>query len=716
MKQILQDLYSGETKLADVPVPSVRAGRLLIRTRVSLVSPGTERMLVDFGRAGLMAKARQQPEKVRAVLDKMLTDGLLSTLEAVRSKLDQPLSLGYCNVGVAEAVGPGVDAFAEGERVASNGSHAEMVSVPHNLCARIPDAVSDEQAAFTVIGAIALQGVRLARPTLGECFVVTGLGLIGLVTIQLLRANGCRVLGIDPDPGKTEIARRFGVETVELSQGQDPVSSALLFSRGRGVDGVLLTLSAKGSEPVGQAARMCRKRGRVVLVGVTGLELNRSDFYEKELSFQVSCSYGPGRHDPAYEEHGQDYPVGFVRWTEQRNCEAVLDMLAAGRLDVKPLITHRFSFEDAPKAYDLLTSDAEVSLGILLEYGGQLSLEERKTAPIRVEAAGGGDSGTARTRSGKVTLGVIGAGNYAGRVLIPNLASTGAKLQAIASQGGVTASHFGRKFGFEEITTDANALIADQQVNAVVVATRHDSHASYVCKALQAGKHVFVEKPLALTSTELDSIERVWANTGVNGVRPLVMVGFNRRFAPQVKKMKALLAHLKGPKSFIVTVNAGEIPADHWTQDSGKGGGRIIGEGCHFVDLLRFLASAPVTCHSSAVMKAKTMDTATIQLGFADGSIGTIHYFANGHRSLPKERLEVFAAGRILQLDNFRKLVGHGWPGFRKMILWRQDKGQKACAQSFIDAVSKGAPSPIPFEELIEVSRVMVELRVSAEG
>src|SRR5690606_31003850 len=347
MKQVLQSLKSGETRLEDVPVPRVHRGAVQVRSTVSLVSAGTERMLVDFGKAGWISKARQQPDKVRMVLDKIRTDGLAATLEAVQSKLDQPLPLGYCNVGVVAEVGKGAEEFAVGDRVVSNGKHAEVVVVPKNLCARIPDNVSDEEAAFTVLAAIGLQGIRLVNPTLGACVVVTGLGLIGLLTVQMLRAQGCRVLGMDFDPERLAMARRFGAETVDLSRGEDPLAVAVAFSRGRGVDAVLITASTKSSEPVSQAAKMCRKRGRIVLVGVTGLELSRADFYEKELSFQVSCSYGPGRYDPAYEEGGQDYPVGFVRWTEQRNFEAVLDLMSSGRLDVKPLITHRFPLDQA---------------------------------------------------------------------------------------------------------------------------------------------------------------------------------------------------------------------------------------------------------------------------------------------------------------------------------------------------------------------------------
>ena len=724
MKQILQSLKSGATEVAEVPCPEAKRGQLLICTSRTLVSAGTERMLVEFGKAGLLDKARQQPDKVRMVLDKIKADGLLPTIEAVRSKLDQPLALGYCNAGVVIRVGEGVDGFSVGDRVVSNGFHAEVVCVPKNLCAKIPDGVSDEEAAFTVIGAIGLQGVRLAQPTLGEGFVVTGLGIIGLITLQILQAHGCRVLGVDLDSSKCAIARQFGAETVDLSQGEDPIAMSQRFSRGRGVDGVIITAATKSSEPVHQAALMCRKRGRIVLVGVTGLELSRDDFYKKELTFQVSCSYGPGRYDPEYEEKGRDYPLAYVRWTEQRNFEAVLDLMAAGKLDVRPLISHRFPFAAAEKAYEMLGGKAPY-LGIILEYGSGARGEgqEEKTAG---ESTGSLEAARtvlldkalapfATSQSGSLDncrVSFIGAGNYAGRVLMPAFKRAGAVLYTVVSSGGVSAVHYGKKFGFRDASTDAIATLSNDKINAVVIATRHNSHASLVLKALQAGKHIFVEKPLCLTLKELAEIAEVYS-----AVRPQtsdfrqLMVGFNRRFAPQIQKMKQLLDSVKAPKSFIVTVNAGAIPADHWTQDPEVGGGRIIGEACHFVDLLRFLTGAAITDFRGIRLGHDPLgDKATLTLSFDDGSMGTIHYFANGHNAFPKERIEVFCAGRVLALNNFRKLKGYGWPGFKQMNLWRQDKGQATCAAAFVRAVQNGAPNLIPFDEIMEVARITIEL------
>ncbi|MGB3646407.1 MAG: bi-domain-containing oxidoreductase [Mesorhizobium sp.] len=709
MRQVLQSLKTGATEVAEVPCPASGRGQVLIRTARTLVSAGTERMLVDFGKAGFIGKARQQPDKVRQALDKVRTDGLAPTLEAIFNKLDQPLPLGYCNVGTVLEAGAGVTGFAPGDRVVSNGKHAEAVAAPINLCAHVPDAVTDDEAAFTVLGAIALQGIRLAQPTLGEAVVVTGLGLIGLMAVQLLKANGCRVLGLDFDPVKLRLAESFGAETVDLSTGQDPVAAAQAFSRGRGVDAVIVTASTKSSEPMHQAASICRKRGRIVLVGVTGLELSRADFYEKELTFQVSCSYGPGRYDPNYEEKGQDYPVGFVRWTEQRNFEAVLDMMASGRLDVKPLISHRFALTDAAQAYELVTGK-EPSLGILLDYPAEGGAPAKALARRTVKLA------PAAPAAGKAAIGVIGSGNYATAVLIPAFKAAGARLVSVASAAGVSGVHAGRKFGFEKTTTDVAALLADPDVNAVVIATRHDSHADLTCRALDAGKHVFVEKPLALTGDEVAAIEAARAGAIASGFSPLVMVGFNRRFAPQVVKMKGLLKGDTGPKSFVMTVNAGAIPATHWTQDRAVGGGRIVGEACHFIDLLRFLADSPVAAHKVAAMEAMSGDTVTITLMFENGSIGTIHYFANGAKAFPKERLEVFSGGRILQLDNFRRLKGFGWPGFRNMNLWRQDKGQKACAAAFAQAIEQGGPAPIPFEELVETAQASIRCAEKISG
>ncbi len=700
MKHVLQSLTTGAIEVAEVPVPAVRPGALLIQTRVSLISSGTERMLVEFGRAGWLAKARQQPDKVRQVLEKVRTDGLWAAVEAVRSKLERPLELGYCNVGTVVELGPGVTGFSVGDRVVSNGPHAEVVSVPVNLCARVPEGVADEEAAFTVLGAVALQAIRLAQPTLGESVAVIGLGLVGLLAVQLLQAHGCRVLGLDLDAGRVALARQCGAEALDLASGAYAIAAAQEFSRGRGMDAVLIAAATESPEPIRQAAWMCRKRGRIVLVGTTGLELSRADFYEKELTFQVSCSYGPGRHDPAYEEKGQDYPVGFVRWTAQRNFEAVLDMLADGRLAVRPLISHRFPIAEAERAYEVVLGD-EPSLGVLLEYPDREPDRAERTVVVQPAPL---------VRSGRAVVSVIGAGEYATRVLLPAFKAAGARLRIVAARSGASSLYAARRFGFEEATTDPERVLPDPETTAVVIATRHDSHARYVLAALRAGKHVFVEKPLCLTREELDEIERVYASLAVPAGPPLLMVGFNRRFAPHVRKLRAVLAGVPGPRAMVMTVNAGAVPAGHWTADPDIGGGRILGEVCHFVDLLRYLAGAPIVRCSRCDLGGPTSDTASLQLEFADGSIGTVHYFTNGSRAFPKERLEVFAGGRVLALDNFRRLRGYGWRGVARLWSWRQDKGQRACVRAFLEAVERGGPPPIAVDELFEVSRVTLEL------
>lgn len=658
-------------------------------------------MLVDFGKAGLIAKARSKPDKVLQVINKISTDGLMTTVDAVRAKLGEPMPLGYSNVGVVSD--SGAEGFLPGDRVVSNGPHADVVSVPKNLCAKIPDNVSDEAAAFTVVASIGLQGIRLANPTLGENIVVTGVGLIGLLTVQMLRAQGCRVLAIDFDAAKLEMASSFGAEICNPAAGEDPVAAGMAFSRGLGVDAVIVTASTTSTDPITQAAHMCRKRGRIVLVGVTGLNLDRADFYEKELTFQVSCSYGPGRYDPNYEELGNDYPLAFVRWTEQRNFEAVLEMMSSGVLKTTPLVSHSVEFENAPDAYELLTTD-KTALGIMLTY--QHSNEARHIASVA--------TGPAMTDKGakadKAVIGFIGAGNYASRVLIPAFQAAGAYMHSISSAGGTNAAIHGKRLGFAHATSDTDALIANEEINAVAIATRHNSHARITAQALRAGKHVFVEKPLALNRAELDDVKAAHTESGKH-----LMVGFNRRFAPHVQTMKRLIDRVVAPKSFIMVMNAGAIPADHWTQDPLIGGGRIIGEACHYIDLMRFLANSPITSVQAQRMgdndsETITSDKASITLGFANGSFGTIHYFANGGSAFPKERIEVFAGGHTLQLDNFLSLRGFNWPGFNKQKLWRQDKGQKACSTAFVDAVTGGTAAPISAEELFEIARVTIEV------
>lgn len=691
MKQILQNLRSGVLEVADLPCPPVRPGHLLIQTTRSLISAGTERMLVEFGKAGLIAKARSQPDKVKQVLDKIRTDGLLPTLEAVFNRLDEPLPLGYCNVGRVLEVGAGVTGYAPGDRVASNGAHAEIVCVPKNLCAGIPQEVDDEAAAFTVLASIGLQGIRLIQPTLGERIAVFGLGLIGLVTVQLLRAGGCEVLGIDVNAQRLETARKYGATTASAGESSDPVAAANAWTEGRGVDAVIVTASAKTDAIMHQAAQMCRKRGRIVLVGVVGLNLQRADFYAKELTFQVSCSYGPGRYDDNYEQAGHDYPLGYVRWTQQRNFEAVLATMRGGGLRVDDLITHRYKLEDAPQAYQIL-SDDRAALGVLLEYPAEVRRQTRLVINAKSTPA-----------AGQTVIGVIGAGNFSKMTMMPVLAKAGVRVSHVADLNAAAARHLAKKFGVPEAVTDYKVLLGDQHVNALMIAVGHNIHARFVCEALAAGKHAFVEKPLAMNVTEVKQV------LDAHAARPdlQLMVGFNRRFAPHTQRMRELLANRGEPLALNMTVNAGFVPPEHWVQDPLRGGGRIIGEGCHFIDLLVCLTGSPVRTVAAAMMGAGTAtreDKMSITLGFEDGSVGTVNYFANGSKAYPKELLEVFTQGRVLHLDNFRKLTGYGFKGFSRFKTARQDKGHEREFVLFAERVARGGAPLIPLAEIVNVT------------
>ena len=698
MKQILQSLKNGETELAEVPVPMIKSGALLIKSSCSLISTGTERMLLNFGKANWIDKARQQPDKVKQVLQKIKTDGLMPTVDKVFSKLDNPVALGYSNVGTVLEVGKGVVGFKPGDRVVSNGFHAEVVCVGANLCAKIPDEVDDATACFTVVSSIALEGIRLIKPSLGENIAVIGLGLIGLLTVQILKANGCRVIGFDFDSKKVELAKSYGVEAHCVSDGTDPVALAMSFSKGYGVDGVIITAATSSNAPAHQAPQMCRKRGRVVLIGVVGLELSRDDFYKKEISFQVSCSYGPGRYDENYEGKGLDYPIGFVRWTEQRNFEAVLNLMAENKLRVKELISQTVDFNNAIKAYDLVSQSRDV-LGLILKYDGNVDINKRSVTLKKTEQ-------NLTSNSEKPIIGFIGAGNYASGILVPAFAATNAVLKTIASSGGISGTHVGNKNGFYISTTDISRIYDDPEINTVVITTRHNQHAQMVIDALKNGKNVFVEKPLCMNEQELQQIKEAYLEAQKK--KPVrLMVGFNRRFSPLTQAAVEQLRKSNEPSSIIITVNSGFIPADHWTQDSETGGGRLIGEACHFVDLIRFLANSPITSVNTIRMSGNGQspsDTATITVTTENGSIGTVHYFSNGSKDFPKERIEVFTGGKIVQIDNFKTINFYGWNGAKNQSLWAQDKGQKNCCESFVEAISSGKPSPINIDEIFEVT------------
>ena len=692
MKQIIQNMKTGETILEDVPAPLVRSGHLLIQTSRSLVSLGTERMLVEFGNASLIQKARQQPDKVKMVLDKIRSDGLLPTLEAVFNKLGQPLPLGYCNVGNVIAVGAGVTEFTIGDRVISNGPHAEIVCVPKNLCAKVPDNVSDDAAAFTVIGSIAVQGIRLLQPTFGETVVVVGLGLIGLIAAQILRANGCRVVGFDFDQSKIDLANRLGIIAINPSDGTDQVKFVEELTAGIGVDAVLITASAKTNEIISQAARMSRKRGRIVLVGVIGLEISRAEFYEKELTFQVSCSYGPGRYDEQYEQRGNDYPIGFVRWTEKRNFEAILNAISSGQLDVEQLITERIPLADYKQIYDSI--GRSVSIASILLYDGKA--DGRTAVSIDNRSFG----------SSKGVIAIIGAGNFTSATVLPALKPLNVKLKYIVSAGGLTASTLAKRAGFAIAATDYREALSDNDVDLVMITTRHNLHASMVVDALNAGKNVFVEKPLCLTAAELEEIEDMYSKIkNQKSKLPVLTVGFNRRFAPFAQKMKSLIG--TGAVNIVATMNAGFIPANSWVHDLQVGGGRIIGEACHFIDLCSYLCGSRVVAvcmNSLGTAPRENTDNVSIVLRYANGSNAVINYFANGSKAYSKERVEVHSQERSLIMDNWRSLEGHGFKGFSR-AKGKQDKGHAEQFRLLLERVSSGGEPLIAFDDIINTTK-----------
>ena len=688
MKQIIQDLKSGATILEEVPVPQVKAGYVLIQTTRTLVSLGTERMLVEFGKANLIDKARQQPDKVKQVLDKIKTDGLQPTLEAVFNKLGQPLPLGYCNVGKVMAVGRGVTEFVVGDRVASNGNHAEYVCIPKNLVAKIPENVTDEEATFTVIGSIGLQGIRLLNPQLVECVVVVGLGLIGLVAAELLKANGCKVIGVDFDQQKVDIAKNKGIYAINPKNGIDPVKYVEEVTGGVGADGVLITASAKGDEVIHQACLMSRKRGRVVLVGVIGLNMRRDDFYKKELSFQVSCSYGAGRYDEEYENKGHDYPLAYVRWTEKRNFETILSAISSKMLDVQPLITEEVELVNYAEIYGDMRKHG--SIASILKFPVDSTIE--RVVPV----------GENRTMVGSGKLGIIGAGNFASATIIPALKKVNAPIKYIASAQGLTAKVLAKKAQAENATSDYRVMLDDPEINMVIITTRHNLHASMVMEALEAGKSVFVEKPLCLNEEELQNIENAYMKVSD---KITLTVGFNRRFSPFAVKMKALVCG--GPKNIVATMNAGYIPPEAWVQDMEVGGGRVIGEACHFIDLCSFLADSKVVAvcmNALGENPQENTDNVSILLKYENGTNAVINYFANGSKSYVKERVEVFSQEKVLVLDNWRKLEGFGVKGFSKMT-GTMDKGHKRQFALLNERLQKGGEALIPFESIVNTTR-----------
>jgi predicted dehydrogenase len=729
MKQILKSLRTGKTMVTEVPTPKAGQGMILVQTAVSLVSAGTERLVADFAEKSLLAKARSRPDLVRQTLDKAKREGILTTAEAVFSRLAQPLALGYSCAGTVLDPG-GVAGLQVGQRVACAGagyaSHAEAVAVPKNLVVKLPEAVDFESGSFTTLGAIALQGIRLAEVKLGELIAVIGLGLLGQLAVQMLKAAGCTVVGLDIQPERAALARQLGADGVATTPGQ-LASLCRSWSGGAGADAVLITADTKSSEPLEVAGEVARDRAQVVLVGAVGMSLPRKIYFEKELGFRVSRSYGPGRYDPEYEEKGQDYPIGYVRWTENRNMQAFVQFLAHGQVNVRPLISHRFPILEAPKAYELISGNTgEPFLGVLLTYpetpdlGQKIALRQPpQVSPAALSRAAGSP------HLARVRLGVLGAGNFATATLLPALKKVAPlELVNIASSGGVSARAAADRFGFAHCTTDPQELLADPSIDAVAVLTRHHLHAPQVIAALQAGKHVFVEKPLCLKAEELAAIIAAYqdsqnqaASAAEAGSAPYLMVGFNRRFAPFVLELKGHLRQVQEPLMLHYRVNAGYVPPNHWTQDPEQGGGRLLGEGCHFIDLLIYLAGAGVrrvTCQALPDQGGQPPDNFLVVLEFANGSLGTILYAAGGDKGFGKEVLEVFGGGLAARLDDFRSLdLRQGRKRVRRWARLRQDKGHAAEWLAFTAFLTGKGPEPMTFAEAVHATEVTLAAHLS---
>jgi predicted dehydrogenase len=706
MKQLLQSVSGGQAFVADVPAPKAGRGEVLVRVHASLISAGTEKTAVDFAEKNIFQKAMSRPDLVRQVVDKAKREGVLSTLDTVRNRLDTDLALGYSNAGTVLAVGDGVGDIKPGDRVACAGagyaSHAEIVRVPRNLVALIPEGsnqVTFDEASFTTVAAIGMQGLRLAEPQLGETVAVIGLGLIGLLVVQMTKAAGCTVVGMDVNPERCRLAEQLGCDASAQSPDQ---MKQLVTSRSaaRGADAIIITAATSSNGPVELAGELARPRGRVVVVGAVGLGLPRKPYYDKELVFRISCSYGPGRYDPEYEEKGHDYPIGFARWTENRNMEAVLRLVADGKLDVKSLITHHFSIEDATQGYDLISGKTgEPFLGVIIQYPNDPSLARRVSLKEQATAAAASD---------KVAVGMIGAGNFATGVLLPAMKKVpGIELVGICTSTGATAHGVGSRLGFRYCTTDRDEVLHDASINTIVIATRHAAHARQISAAIENGKNVFCEKPLCVNEAELAELARAFKNATTEA-GPKLMVGFNRRFSPMALELGKFVRKLGEPIVVNYRINAGFIPPEHWTQDPEQGAGRIIGEVCHFVDFCSYLTGKLVTHAQAATLPNGGQyrdDNFTATLQFEDGSIATITYVANSDKSLAKERVEVFGGGAAAILDDFRSLslvkAGRTKTSTSKL---RQDKGHLGEWQAFASALKSGGPAPISFESIVNTT------------
>jgi predicted dehydrogenase/threonine dehydrogenase-like Zn-dependent dehydrogenase len=700
--QIIQYQKTGEILVDELPPPKLRPGSVLVRNVFSLISAGTERTSVETAQASMLQKARLRPDLVRQVLDNFNREGPLATYKKVRDRLDNFKELGYSSAGVVFE--SAVDNIKVGDRVACAGvgyaSHAEIVSVPRNLVVKVPNEVEFDEAAFTTVAAIALQGVRQADVRVGEQVVVIGLGLIGLITVQLLKASGCRVMGMDVASRNFDLALTLGCDQCAISN-HGAVSEAQSFTRGHGADAVVITAATTSNEPVELAIQCARKRGTVVAVGAVGMNIPRSPFYEKEINFRMSCSYGPGRYDPDYEERGQDYPLGFVRWTENRNMEAVVDMMAQRKLNVGALITHRIPVEQSLRAYDIITGKIQESyLGILIQYP---DVNSSIAVSRRVELHTSGRAASGR----RAALGFIGAGDFTQSMLLPLLMKFAPRMRGVATSRPVNAKSTAKKYQFEFYATDATEIIHDQDVNLVFVASRHDSHAQYVTEALRAGKSVFVEKPPALSDREFDVILDAYTEAERAGAAPLLMVGYNRRFSEPIRAIQRLFTGRTEPMAMHYRVNAGFTPSTHWTQHPEQGG-RFIGEGGHFVDVMQFLCGTlPTSVYAiSPTDSARRYnhDNVLVSITFADGSVGTIHYLANGANAVEKEYLEVFGDSKAARMWNFKKLecaVGRK----KSTTSFSGDKGHAAEMKALMDGFESGTGSPISIDSLVATSR-----------
>ncbi len=707
MKQLFQDLQTHQIAVEEVPSPVCQPGGVLVRTVASLISSGTERATVKLGGMSLLGKAMERPDLVKALFQRLRTTGLESVMATVRAKLDRALALGYSAAGEILEVGEGAPEFKVGQRVACAGmgyaSHAEQIWIPRNLCVQIPENVDYESAAFAALGAIALQGVRVAEAKVGEHVAVLGLGLVGLVTAQILQAAGCTVWGVDPDPDRVALARELGV-TFAVPNSELSAEGGL--PRAEGADAVIVTAATKSNQPIDLAGKIARDRGIVVVVGDVRVDVPREHYYHKELQVRYSRSYGPGRYDPTYEEKGIDYPQGYVRWTEKRNMQAFLDLVAARKIDLLRLVTHRFEIARAPEAYDLLTGKRqEKYLAILIEHSSSAASSHR--LELRPQRA----TGTVPSpRPGKIRIGWIGAGSFSRAKLLPALKKlTNVEMMGLANATGLSASRVGKSFGFEYCTTDASAVLHDPNIDTVFIGTRHHLHGPMVQAALENGKHVFVEKPLCVNEQELGDISKLYARSD-----RILSVGFNRRFSPFARQCENFFSTGRGPLSFIYRVNAGRLPEGHWVQDPEQGHGRIISEVCHFVDIFAFLSGAlPIQVEAWAMGESTDEGNVHIQVSLADGSKGEILYLASGDASVSKERLEVFGRGRTAVCEDFRKSYFHHSNRCDAKSLFQQDKGHDEELRRFIDAVAGNAPAPIPFESLWATTLATFRIRES---